>query len=116
MHKHKKSLGQNFLRDFTYIDDIVSGVVKAIQKPFAWEVINLCASKPVNLIDFISALEKAIGRKAEKKFLPLQKGDVLKTYGSSKKAEKLLDFKAQTKLEKGIKDFVNWYKGYYGVK
>ncbi len=103
-------------RDFTYIDDIASGVVKAIQKPFAWEVVNLCASRPVNLTVFIGALEKAIGRNAKKKFMPLQKGDVLKTYGSSKKANRLLGFKAQTKLENGVKQFVNWYKRYYGVK
>lgn len=100
-------------RDFTYIDDIVQGTVKAIQKNYAWEVINLSSGRSLDLSYVISLLEDALGKKAQKKFVALQKGDVLKTFGNISKAGKLLGYKPRYKIERGIKNFVDWYLRYY---
>jgi UDP-glucuronate 4-epimerase len=102
-------------RDFTYIDDIVSGVVAAIKKPFSWEVFNLSFGEPVKLVSFVDMLEKTIGKKAMRKLMPKQRGDVLQTYGSNKKAKKMLSFKPQTSIEDGVQKFVDWYRWYYKV-
>lgn len=105
----------NMQRDFTYIDDIVAGVVAAIKKNFPWEIINLCSSRPVKLLKFVEIIEKELGVKANKKFLPMQKGDVVNTFGSAKKAKKLLGYKPKATIERGIKSFVGWYRNYYKV-
>ena len=100
-------------RDFTYIKDIVQGIIKAIDTKLQYEIINLCNGKPVNLLDFIQTIEKHLNKKANKKMLPMQPGDVKTTYGSNKKAQKLLGYKPTTNLNQGIKKFVTWYKKYY---
>lgn len=100
-------------RDFTYIDDIVEGVLKAIEKPFGYEIINLGNNQPVKLGYFIECIEKELGKKAEKKMLPMQPGDVKRTYADISKAKKLLDWTPQIKLEDGMQKFIDWYKEYY---
>jgi len=100
-------------RDFTYIDDIVDGVVKALKKPQSFEIINLGNNRPVPIKRMVQILERLLGKKAIIKFKPRQPGDVLKTYAGIKKAQKLLNWRPQTKLETGLKQFVDWYKKYY---
>jgi UDP-glucuronate 4-epimerase len=102
-------------RDFTYIDDIVNGVIAALKKPFPYEIINLGNSQAEKLKYFIEVLEKELKTEAHKKYLPMQPGDVPATFANVKKAEKILNFKPKTKIEVGIKKFVKWYKEYYKI-
>ncbi len=96
-------------RDFTYVDDIVDGFVKAVETPLGYEVINLGNGSPVELMSFVQLLEKELGVKAQKNMLPMQQGDVFETYADTSKAKELLGFEAKTSLEKGIQAFTNWY-------
>lgn len=96
-------------RDFTYIDDVVEGITRSIEKTFPWEIINLSSGRPIKLLKFVNLLEKELGKKAKRIYLSRQKGDVLKTYGSIAKAEKLLNYKPDTSINLGIKNFVTWY-------
>lgn len=100
-------------RDFTYIADIVSGVVASLDKPMGFAIINLGNSHSVDLLYFIACLEKELGTKAEKKLLPLQPGDVPETFADIRKAKRLLGFEPKTNIEEGIKQFVAWYQSYY---
>jgi UDP-glucuronate 4-epimerase len=102
----------NHSRDFTYIDDIVDGVIKSLDKSYSYEIINLGNNKPTELLYFIKLIEKQLGKKAKRKMLPMQAGDVEKTYADIKKAKKLLGFKPKIKIEKGIINFINWYNLY----
>ena len=102
-------------RDFTYIDDIVNSFITAIENPFSYEIINLGNNTPVELLDYIATIEKAIGKKAKKEMLPLQDGDVEKTYADIEKAQKLLNYNPKTDINIGIKNFVDWYREYYSV-
>ena len=99
----------NMKRDFTYVTDIVQGIIAAIDNPFPYEVFNIGNSKPVKLMEFIEAIEKTLGRKAKKRMLPMQKGDVSATYANTSKARRLLDYEPKTDVEEGIRNFVNWY-------
>ncbi len=123
----------NMERDFTYIDDIVEGIIRLIDKipesnndwdyinpdpatSFApYRIFNIGNNQPVKLLDFISILEKLIGKEAKKNFLPMQPGDVKTTYANIDRLQKLTGFKPHTPLEEGLKKFVDWYKNYYGV-
>ncbi len=100
-------------RDFTYIDDIVDGFVKAVQTPLGYEIINLGNGSPVELKTFIDLLEKEFGLSAKKNFLPMQQGDVFETYADTTKAKQLLGFEANVTFEQGIREFVQWYRSYY---
>ena len=104
------------VRDFTYIGDAIKMIYcvsKKIPKgEIPYDIFNLCGSKPQKLIYFIKLIEKTLGTKVKKKFLPLQEGDVLKTYGSNKKIMTLCNFK-HTSLKRGILEFINWYKKFY---
>jgi len=108
----------NMKRDFTYIDDIIDGTIKAINfclnNEDICEIINLGNSKPVELNYFIALLEKEIGKEVKKNFLPLQPGDVLETYADITKAKKILGWEPKTEIEEGVKKFVEWYRDYYG--
>ena len=108
----------NMKRDFTYIDDIIGGTIKAINfclnNEDICEIINLGNSKPVELNYFIELLEKEIGKEAKKNLLPMQPGDVLETYADITKAKKLLGWEPKTEIEEGVKKFVEWYRDYYG--
>lgn len=100
-------------RDFTYIDDIVDGFIKALEKPYSYEIINLGNGSPTKLMDFIELLEKDLEVTAEKNMLLMQAGDVYETYADTTKAKELLNFEAKVNIEDGIKKFVEWYKDYY---
>src|SRR3989344_5869210 len=100
-------------RDFTYIGDIVSGVIAALKKPLGFSVINLGNGKPVALMRFIRAIERAAGKKARINFLPLQAGDVEATHADIRKAKKLLGYNPKVEIDEGTREFVRWYKDYY---
>ena len=97
-------------RDYTYIDDIVNGVIRALNSNLKYEIINLGNSNTVKLKYFISLIEKELGKKAKIKKLPIQPGDVKRTYADISKAKKILGYKPKVKIEEGIKEFVKWYK------
>jgi UDP-glucuronate 4-epimerase len=107
-------------RDFTYIDDIVSGIVANLLEDSRdlslYKLYNIGSSKPVKLMDFIKAIEKNLGLVAEKKMLPMQPGDVNQTWADVKRLQKDYDYRPNTTVNKGIKDFVDWYKSYYKIK
>lgn len=100
-------------RDFTYIDDIVSGVVSACEKCYPFELFNLGNHTPVKLSYMIQVLEKEIGKEAKKDLLPLQPGDVVSTYADISRSKELLEWTPQTSIEEGIKKFVEWYNQYF---
>ncbi len=120
-------------RDFTFIDDIVEGVVRVADTTAAanpdWDsdrpdpgtsrapyrVYNIGNNAPVQLMDMIGALEKCLGRKAEKNFLPMQAGDVPATYADVEALIESVDFKPETPIEVGIQRFVEWYREFYGA-
>lgn len=121
----------NMERDFTYIDDIIEGIHRLIHKPpspndnwsgdnpdpstsFApYRIFNIGNSDPVELMDFISEIEKQLDMKAKKKMLPMQPGDVQKTWADVDDLFDYIDFRPQVGVEKGIKNFIDWYQSYY---
>ncbi len=100
-------------RDFTFITDIVDGVVAALEKDFPCEIFNLGHADPIELLDFISYIEKALGKTAEKTLKPLQPGDVPATWADIEKSTRLLGFRPRVSLGEGIEKFVDWYQNYY---
>ncbi|MEK7563122.1 MAG: GDP-mannose 4,6-dehydratase [Patescibacteria group bacterium] len=102
-------------RDFTYIDDIVSGVIAAIDRNDPYEIYNLGGGKTEELMDYVSAVEKACGKEGKKEFLPMQPGDVASTSADISKAQNMLGYKPKTRIEEGVKKFVDWYREYYGI-
>lgn len=101
-------------RDFTYIDDIVEGVVKALTNIQGHEVINLGNHNPVELLTFVELLEKGLGKSAVKELLPIQPGEAIHTHADISKAQKLLGWEPKVSFEEGVKGFIDWYKEYYG--
>ena len=117
------------VRDFTYIDDIVEGVIRVIDKPprvtagsegiatpAPWRIYNIGNSHRVQLMDYISTLEQELGRKAQLSFFPMQDGDVPATEADIGKLESDFGYRPRVKVEEGIARFVAWYRAYYGVK
>lgn len=120
-------------RDFTYIDDIVTGVIRVIDSPARsnenwngekpdsgsskspWRVYNIGNNTPIELLDYIEAIENKLNIKAKKKLLPLQPGDVQDTYADVSDLVNDFDFKPNTSLEEGIDNFIDWYKDFYKV-
>jgi UDP-glucuronate 4-epimerase len=102
-------------RDFTYVDDIVNGVLSAIDHASGYEIINLGNSHPVELGRFIEILEKELGMTARKNMMPMQPGDVLATYADTTKAKRMLGWQSTTSIEEGLKKFILWFKEYYHV-
>lgn len=120
-------------RDFTYIDDIVQGIHKLIDKPptakVKWEegkdglsssfapykIYNIGNNNPVSLMDFIRILELAIGKEAKKTYMEMQPGDVLRTYADVSDLERDIGFKPSTTIQEGISRFIRWYRDYYEV-
>jgi len=118
-------------RDFTYIDDIVEGVIRVIDKPAQknthwnsdepdpgtslapWRIYNIGNNSPVELLDYIKAIENALGLTAEKEFLPLQAGDVQDTYSDVDDLFKEFDYKPSMSVDLGVENFVNWFKKFY---
>jgi len=103
-------------RDFTYIDDIVEGILLALDKTSGYQIFNLGNNKPVELEYFISCLEKEMGKSAKKKYMELQPGDVLETFADIEHTKKVLGWEPKTSTEEAIKAFIGWYKEYYGDK
>jgi UDP-glucuronate 4-epimerase len=103
-------------RDFTFIKDIVAGVIAANDKPLGYEIINLGNNKPIELNKFILVIENITGKKANIKQLPKQPGDVDLTYADVKKANKLLGYKPSINIEEGMKEFIEWYKDFNKIK
>lgn len=102
-------------RDFTYIDDIVSGVIAAIDKNYPEELFNLGCGHTEELMDYVAAVEKACGKTAEKEFLPMQPGDVVRTEAEIGHARKMLGFDPKTRISEGVPRFVAWYRQYYNL-
>ena len=102
-------------KDYTYIDDIVTGVVNALDKAFEYEIINLGNSNPILLTEYISHIESNLGTKAEKNMLPAIAGDVQESCAHIGKAKDMLGYNPQIKVEEGIKKFVDWYKEYADI-
>jgi UDP-glucuronate 4-epimerase len=97
-------------RDFTYIDDIVDGIVNCIDVQFDCEILNLGRGQPQNLMTFIETIERFMGKKAILNFVDMAKGDVLTTYADISKAQRAIEYNPQVSLKEGIQKFVNWYK------
>ncbi len=120
-------------RDFTYIDDIIEGVIRVLDKTpepnpnysefdsdpgtssAPYKIYNIGNNKPVELMHFIEALEAALGKKASKNMLPMQPGDVPETYADIDDLEKDTGFKPNTPIEVGISRFIEWYRSYYKI-
>ncbi|MBW3015188.1 GDP-mannose 4,6-dehydratase [Candidatus Woesearchaeota archaeon] len=103
-------------RDFTYISDIVAGVLASIDNPQPYEIFNLGRGEPQNLLDFISCIEDNLGIKAEKNMMPMQPGDVKETFADTSKAEKLLNYKPKVSIQEGVRKTIEWFKEYYDIK
>lgn len=97
-------------RDYTYIADIVQGVLAAVERPFAFEIINLGNNQPVSLNEFIATLEEITGKTAKINQMGMQPGDVEITYADISKAQKLLDYEPATTFKEGLTKFVQWYR------
>ncbi len=123
----------NMQRDFTYIDDIVEGIVRIIQKPpkgnknwsgknpdpsssvAPYKIYNIGNNNPVKLMDFIEAIEESLGIKAQKNMLPLQAGDVPSTYADVEDLIKDMGYKPSTPIKEGVANFIKWYREFYSV-
>lgn len=110
----------DMLRDFTYIDDIVTGVENILCNPpetdengAAYKIYNIGNNQPEKLMDYIAVLEKCLGREAKKEFLPMQPGDVYETYADVSELMKDYGFKPSTGIEKGLSRFAEWFLKYY---
>jgi len=97
-------------RDYTYIDDIVEGIIKAIETPLGYEIINLGNSSPIRLTEMIETVEKVCGKEAKIKQLPMQPGDVEWTYADITKAKQLMDWEPKTSFSEGMEKLVDWYR------
>ena len=123
----------NHKRDFTFVDDIISGMIKVIDNPAKkneawnkmtpdpssslapWRIYNIGSNKPIDLSDFIASLEEAIGKKVDVEMLPLQPGDMVDTFADVGELISHFDYRPSTSLADGIKCFVNWYRIFYGI-
>jgi len=121
----------NMERDFTYVDDIVEGLVRVIHHPAssntAWSglhpdpasskapyrIYNIGNNAPVRLLDFIEAIEEKLGKTAEKQMMPIQPGDVPKTYADTSGLSEDLGYRPNTEIKPGIGAFIDWYLDYY---
>ena len=120
----------NHRRDFTYVDDIVEGVIRVLDRPAApnpqwsgdnpdpgtsmapWRVYNIGNNSPVELLDYIGAVEDALGVKANKELLPLQPGDVPDTYANVDDLVREFNYRPSMDINQGVRNFVDWYKEY----
>ena len=105
-------------RDFTYIDDIVEATLRVLERPPTerppYRILNIGNHRPVGLLDYVAALERALGRQALKELKPMQPGDARATYADTGRLVKLAGFSPSTMLEAGLPKFVQWFKSYYG--
>jgi len=121
----------NMLRDFTYIDDIISGITKIIKNKFSnikvtnspkqtetdpslsYKIYNIGNSSPIKLLDFISEIERSLNKRAEKNLLPIQAGDVYATHSDITEVVRDFNYNPTTDIKDGIQKFISWYKRYY---
>ncbi|WP_088007063.1 NAD-dependent epimerase [Indiicoccus explosivorum] len=122
------------MRDFTFVDDIVESITRLVPKPAQpspewsgdspdpgtsyapYKIYNIGNNSPVNLMDFIEAIEEKVGKKAIKNYMPLQAGDVPATYADVEDLYRDIDFQPKTDIKEGVGKFIDWYVDYYGVK
>ena len=104
-------------RDFTFIDDIVNGIMGAVnlKKKFEHRIYNLGNNNPEDLSDFINLIEETLAIRAKKKLLPIQPGDVKETFAEISESTKDLNFMPKVNIEEGIPKFVEWYKSFYRI-
>lgn len=102
-------------RDWTYIDDIVAGVLAALDKNYPCEICNLGGGHTEELMDFVRMIEQVCGKEGKKEFLEMQPGDVVRTSADISKAQRLLCYSPKTRIKDGIPRFVEWYREYYGT-
>jgi UDP-glucuronate 4-epimerase len=120
-------------RDFTYVDDIVEGMVRVADKPALpnscwnssepdpssssapWRIYNIGNSQPTNLLRYIEVLEECLGRKAERRMLPMQPGDVPATWADVSLLDEAVEYRPATSVEVGVRRFVDWYQTFYGI-
>ena len=125
--------GGKMVRDFTYVDDIVDGAVRVIDRPAArdpgwsgdepdpatsfapYRIFNIGNSQPVDLMRYIEVLEQCLGRKAKLEMLPMQPGDVQATVADVTELSKAIGFRPRTPVEEGVAKFVAWYRDYYRI-
>ncbi|KGF91967.1 MULTISPECIES: NAD-dependent epimerase/dehydratase family protein [Prochlorococcus] len=113
-------------RDFTYIDDVIEGLFRCCFKPVLdnksssyleksapFKIFNIGNGNPIQLMDFIKTLESKLGFEAIKEYLPIQKGDVIETFADTSELQKWINFYPETSIEKGLDEFINWYKSYH---
>lgn len=108
----------NQSRDFTYIDDIVNGIYSVYgrqEKVKKAMIANIGNGQPVALMDFIGAIEKAVNKRLDKKYLPAQPGDVKETFANTQKLKQMFGYQPVTTIEAGVLQFVNWYKNYFNL-
>jgi len=121
----------DMVRDFTYVDDIVEGVIRTMDKPAApaagwsgerpdpatsyapWRIFNIGNNQPVKLMRYIEVLEQCLGKKAQLELLPMQAGDVPATFADVGELQQAVGYKPQTPIEVGVRRFAEWYRGYY---
>jgi len=123
----------DMMRDFTYIDDIVEGIIRVTKSPAKaetnnqtnkldpasssapYKIYNIGNGSPVQLMDYIKAVEKALNKDAKKNFMPMQPGDVQKTFANVNSLKRDFNYKPNTSIEKGVAKFIEWYKSYYNA-
>jgi UDP-glucuronate 4-epimerase len=121
----------DMVRDFTYVDDIVEGVIRTVDRPAQpaagwsgehpdsatsyapWRIFNIGNNRPVKLMRYIEVLEECLGRKARLELLPMQAGDVPATFADVSELERAVGYKPQTPIEVGVRQFAEWYQSYY---
>ncbi|OGA68062.1 MAG: hypothetical protein A3G81_20640 [Betaproteobacteria bacterium RIFCSPLOWO2_12_FULL_65_14] len=103
-------------RDFTYIDDVVEGTIRVLDRPARYALYNIGNHQPVGLLDYIGALERALGKKAALAMKPMQPGDVKATYADTRALAEAVGFAPATPLGDGLARFAEWFRNYYGYK
>jgi UDP-glucuronate 4-epimerase len=105
-------------RDFTYIDDIIDGIMRVVEQndKTGYALYNIGNNKPAHLLEFISTIEKYTGKTAKKELLPMQPGDVYKTYADIDALSSAVGYKPSTDIDEGVKQYVYWFKDYYNTK
>ena len=108
--------GGDMQRDFTYVDDVVEGTVRVLDKPASYAIYNIGNHAPVRLLDYIGLLERVLGKKARLEMRPMQPGDVKATYADTRALQAAVGFAPSTSLERGLALFAEWFKQYYGYR
>ena len=99
-----------FKRDFTYVDDIVQGIINSMSKQYKNDIFNLGCGNPITMLELIEIIEKEVGKKAKVKYLKKSEGDMKLTFADNSKAKKMLDYQPKISIKDGIKRYVEWYR------